>query len=201
MFRSITDLGNISLIDSASPCALRDGDTRKEAIHNDDPDHNEYLYLSGRRPLGMWFSPDWEYSHISGATGWSIIGTSDPLSMKALNSYELRPVDEITRSASVIREWDLVSDLAAYVGDSYDPDSVALLHQTAPGTITVSSYREDGHIGNLSFIIDGEGPYATGEGTFMRGVSILLEGDREMIEPRFALSMLDEWGFSSMKAA
>jgi len=188
MYDSLKDIGNRSAPDLPSPAHFYFGAVEHEYIDNPDPDHNEFLYLSGRRPLGIWFDPDFAHSRIGGDRKSTVIGTEEPLGMDPLRRYEFVPVGQVSRAGSILVSWDRSSPLASLEGDHRDPDKVRVLLQIPEhqGDFTRVTFDEDGPISHAPFDL------GSGE-VLMRGICGLLGERSEMIDPDIADLILEEW--------
>jgi hypothetical protein len=188
MYDDLIDIGNRSAPDLPSPAHFYFGAIEHEYVDNPDPDHSEFLYVSDRRPLGIWFDPDFEHTRIGGDATSTVIGIEEPLGIGPLSGYELVPVGQVSRAGSILVTWDRSSPLASLEGDRRDPDKVRILLQIPEhqGDFTRVTFDEDGPISHASLDL-GSGQ------VLMRGICGLLGERSEMIDPDMADLILEEW--------
>ena len=215
MYDSLSDIGNSPL---AADChhlgpdlpptpALRFHMTEEEeTIRGRDPDHSKFLYGSMSRPLGIWFSPEFEYSLIAASGSWGVIGTSEPLGMSALSSFQLRPVDRASQAASVHKELraqqgssgeDVPNppelSLAGVNKEGRDIESARILTQVPehPGAHSVIRFKKTvGPTGH--FCYRDTAPAQTGTGTLHEGIEKIVRMD-EVVPARFVDDLVSRW--------
>lgn len=201
MYDSLRDLANRPLPDLdglADPSAYRLGITEEDGVARAEAEHTEFLYASVRRPLGMWFDPPVECDVLGGSRRASVAGTSVPLGIETLNSFELVPLDRTTRAASVLKEWDERGrpTLASGEGDRYEGFSRVCLWLQVPehsGDWTLAVYDERGPVRHFEYDIPNEDIYSMGSGLVLCGLTDLLRDDQEMIPPRVAEDIVNRW--------
>ena len=182
------------------PILLLGGTTDEaDTIHNENPEHNRFLYASLYRPLGMWFKPEIEHSQIAGTAHWSVFGTSEPLGLDLLNSYQLVPVESSTLAASTLRaleEEDGPRHLAGVDGDSYSGDgiTVARVLTSIPEhkrPFSVITFRPD--VGPTGHMCYRDTPAdEIGTGTLYEGVKRIARME-EVIRPDTADYIISDW--------
>jgi len=215
MYDSLSDIGNSPL---AADChhlgpdlpptpALRFHMTEEEeTIRGRDPDHSKFLYGSMSRPVGIWFSPEFEYSLIAASGSWGVIGTSEPLGMSALSSFQLRPVDRASQAASVHKE--LRAQQGSSGGDEPNPpelslagvnkegrdiESARILTQVPehPGAHSVIRFKKTvGPTGHSCY--RDTAPAQTGTGSLHEGVEKIVRMD-EVAPARFVDELVSRW--------
>lgn len=167
------------------------------SVEREDPDHNDFLYASLSRPLGMWFKPEGvEYSFLGGSRRTGVIGTSEPLGVDVLNSYELTPYDPTTRAATLLRIWDREERpvLASAEGDRGVMDRVDLLMQVPEhdGDWSRIIYDEKGPFGHFEY--NKTDPiWDIGAGTLGRAIKDLLDNEKELIPETIAEDQVNRW--------
>ena len=215
MYDSLSDIGNSPL---ATDChhlgpdlpptpALRFHMTEEEeTITGGDPDHSKFLYGSMSRPLGIWFSPEFECSLIAASGSWGVIGTSEPLGMSALSSFQLRPVDRASQAASVHKELRAQEEnsgeddpnppelsLAGINRDDRDIKSARILTQVPehPGAHSVIRFKKTvGPTGHSCY--RDTAPAQTGTGSLHEGIEKIVRMDK-VAPPRFVDELVSRW--------
>lgn len=201
MYDSLRDLANRVLGEDARQAALADpsgyrlGITDMEGVSRDDPDHNDFLYASLSRPVGgLWLDIEQGHTILGGSRRAGVIGTSQPLEMEVLNSYELTPYDPTTRAATILREWDREEGLAVAAGERGVIEKVELLIQVPEheGDWSKVIYDEDGPWGHME-MNEKDPIWSGGASSLLRGMKDFLRGEKELIPLSIAEDQVQRW--------
>ena len=158
------------------------------------------------RPLGIWFSPEFECSLIAASGSWGVIGTSEPLGMSALSSFQLRPVDLASQAASVHKELRPQQkssggdepnspelSLAGVNKEGRETESARVLTQVPehPGAHSVIRFKKTvGPTGHSCY--RDTAPAQTGTGSLHEGVEKIVRMD-EVAPARFVDELVSRW--------
>jgi len=202
MYNNLTDIANCSLPNPeryglAPKDAYFLGVSTEEHHVRSDPEHSTFLYVSTRRPLGIWFNMDTPHTMLGGSRRAGVVGTSEPLTMETLRSYELTPFTNWDRAATVVRAWDEDGrpTLASATPDGNGGMRQVHMFLQMPqhtGDMSLVTFDERGPVGHMCYS-EPDPIWEPGADTVMKGVMSLLRGERQMIPSSFAEDMIDRW--------